>query len=891
MSRATPPPPRARRPFRLLLLAVLLALAPACEEVTVSVVDVASVTVDPGAVTLVPEASTQLSATPRDAAGRALPGRDVTWSSENPGVAGVSPSGTVQGVVPGTAIIVATSDGVSGSAQVTVQPGPRIVLSRQTVGFTGPQGGGTLAPEAVQVTNGGGGTLAGLSTAVEFGAGGPGGWLEATLQGTSAPTSLAIRATPGTLAAGSYQARVRLTAQGASVAPGLVEVTLTVQPVAPLLQVSPEAVGFSSSEGEGPPASQTVTVSNGGGGIIRSLSTSIAYAAGQPGGWLTAELDARTAPTALRLQVDPAGLAAGIFDAQVRVSSPDTPGGDATVQVRFRFGEPPPRLAFVPTRVLVIQEEDAPPPSPVQVRVENTGGGQVGAMTVRTEFAPGTPQGWVTTTLAGSSAPSTVSLVFQPVVLPLGSHVARVVVDSPDAVNTPVELDVERQVIPRPSVATSRIEAEPDSLPADGVSTSQITVTLLDPRGAPVDRGGDDVEILSSAGTIGSTADLGEGRYRAVLTASTTEEAAVVSALLRGQPLADTARVVFGPTPEPDPDPEPDAGASGLAVAPDTLAVGDTAVVTVQLRDADGVALTTSGDAVFLATSLGSVDPAGGLSTEGLFTAVFVSDSAGTAEITAFLGSDASGDLIGTATVTVEAEAGAGDPDPESSELTMELEGDTFATDGTLTIRIQLRDSDETPLTRSGDVVFLTTTLGTLDPPRGETTEGAFTSVFTATEAGTADIAAFLEVNGQEREIGQLTLTVVEGAPDAEASQLTVGSARLGPNVSTSVRVELRDSAGNRLTTSGVPIFLTTTRGQVTPASGTTVNGVFGATFSSAQLGSADISAFLGTDATAPRIGLVTVVVQSSGEDGMTSEGVGSEGAPDLPAGSRESTR
>ncbi len=859
----------AAHPIRLLVLATLLVLAPACEEVTVSVVDVASVTVDPGNVTLVTDGSTQLLATPRDAAGRPLSGRSITWSSENPGVATVTPSGAVSGMAPGAARIVATAEGVTGTAQVTVQPGPQIVLSREATGFTSPLGGGTLTAEPVQVTNGGGGSLAGLSALVEYGTGQPSGWLSAEFQGSTAPTSLVIRATPGALAAGSYSARIRVSAQGSGVSPRFVQVTLGVQAAPPLLQVSPEAVGFASSEGQSAPAPQTVNVTNAGGGTIRSLAASIHYAPGQPGGWLTAALDGATAPTSLRLQVDPSGLVAEVYDAQVRISSPDTPGGDALVQVRFRFGEPPPRLAFDPARVFLTREEGAAPPAPVRVEVENTGGGSVGAMTVRTEFTPGSPQGWFTAALEGSTAPSAVGLVFRDVVLPLGSQVARVLVDSPDAANTPVALDVEVQVIPRPSAALSTISADPDSIPADGVSTSTVTVTLLDPRGAPLGRGGDDVQVVASAGSMGATEDLGNGTYRAILASSTTEEAASVTALLRGEPLADTARIVFHVAPDPEPDPEPDAGASGLSVTPDTLAIGDTATVTVQLRDAEGSALTTSGDAVFLATTLGTLDPSGGLSTDGVFASAFSADSAGTAEITAYLGADASGAVIGTATVTVE----AGEPDPGTSELTMQLEGEALATDGTLPIRIQLRDADGYALARSGDVVYLTTTLGSLDPPRGETTAGAFESQFTASAAGEAEIIAFLEVDGGGQEIGRLTVRVEEGAPDAQASQLSVESARLAPNTTTRVRVQLRDSAGNVLSTSGVPIFLTTTRGQITPSRGETANGIFDATFSSSQNGSVDIRAYLGTDATAPLIGVVTVVVQSSGSDGLAASG------------------
>ena len=62
----------------------------------------------------------QLSATPRDASGNALPGRTVAWRSSAEAVATVSSSGVVTGLSTGSAVIVATVDGQSDSAVVAV---------------------------------------------------------------------------------------------------------------------------------------------------------------------------------------------------------------------------------------------------------------------------------------------------------------------------------------------------------------------------------------------------------------------------------------------------------------------------------------------------------------------------------------------------------------------------------------------------------------------------------------------------------------------------------------------------------------------------------------------------------------------------------------------------
>lgn len=87
-------------------------------------VPVATVTVNPATASLVIGGTQQLSATARDAAGAALTGRLVAWSSGTPGVATVSATGVVTAVSPGTATITATSEGRSGTATITVAPVP-----------------------------------------------------------------------------------------------------------------------------------------------------------------------------------------------------------------------------------------------------------------------------------------------------------------------------------------------------------------------------------------------------------------------------------------------------------------------------------------------------------------------------------------------------------------------------------------------------------------------------------------------------------------------------------------------------------------------------------------------------------------------------------------------
>jgi len=82
---------------------------------------VASVTVSPGAPSILVGTVVQLSATTKDAQGNTLSSRAITWSSSAEAVATVNATGLVTGVSAGGPVtITATSEGQPGTTQVTV---------------------------------------------------------------------------------------------------------------------------------------------------------------------------------------------------------------------------------------------------------------------------------------------------------------------------------------------------------------------------------------------------------------------------------------------------------------------------------------------------------------------------------------------------------------------------------------------------------------------------------------------------------------------------------------------------------------------------------------------------------------------------------------------------
>ena len=85
-----------------------------------------------------------------------------------------------------------------------------------------------------------------------------------------------------------------------------------------------------------------------------------------------------------------------------------------------------------------------------------------------------------------------------------------------------------------PYPGTSLVDAVPGSIPANGTSTSTVTVRLKDDQGNNITGGGDAVTVTTSNGSLGSVTDNGNGTYSAILTSSTIAGPAVLRSTVNG---------------------------------------------------------------------------------------------------------------------------------------------------------------------------------------------------------------------------------------------------------------------------------------------------------------------------------------------------------------------
>lgn len=182
----------------------------------------------------------------------------------------IVPTGLAVGAYSCT-IVISTAQAPVDSASQTIRVSlslrsvPRIALSVDTVHFAAATGGGSLA--TVTVTNTGSGSLTGLSAGTISYAAGSTGWLNASLQSSSAPTSLALTASATTLAAGTYIATVPVSSSAANVAnsPQTLVVSFVVTDPPPLpnsLVMLPSTYTFTTKQGSGAGVTFTFTATH-----------------------------------------------------------------------------------------------------------------------------------------------------------------------------------------------------------------------------------------------------------------------------------------------------------------------------------------------------------------------------------------------------------------------------------------------------------------------------------------------------------------------------------------------------------------------------------------------------------------------------------------------------
>ena len=280
---------------------------------------------------------------------------------------------------------------------------------------------------------------------------GASGWLTATLPANAAaPATLTLQPSTTVLPVGTYSATVPVSSPQASNSPRTVTVTYIVDP-ASVLVLSRSSVPIAAQANGALPGTQTVAITNSGGGTINGIAPgTITYSAGATG-WLAASVTSATTPSTLTLTATSTALAVGNYSATVPLTS--TTNGvtplNVTVTYTVSAAPVPPAISLSGSSASFNASSGGSIPSSQQIMITNGGGGTLSGLTAPVTYTSGS--GWLTATLGSATAPATLTL--QPSsVLGVGTYQATVAVTAAGASNSPQNITVTYTVTAAPVI-------------------------------------------------------------------------------------------------------------------------------------------------------------------------------------------------------------------------------------------------------------------------------------------------------------------------------------------------------------------------------------------------------------------------------------------------------
>jgi hypothetical protein len=331
-------------------------------------------------------------------------------------------------------------------------------------------------------------------------------------------------------------------------------------------------------------------------------------------------------------------------------------------------------------------------------------GNTTSTITVTLLTSAGAPVSGKMVTLTAGSGNSTISAASGPsnasgvVTFTVKDLVAQTVVYTARDTTDSITMTQTATVIYGPSAANSTVVASPTSVPADGATTSTVTVTLKDGMGNPV--WGKTVTLTAGSGSSIISAASGPSDASGVVTFTVTDllaEAVIYTATDTTDtaiiPITQTATVIYGPS----------AANSTVVASPTSVPADGTTTSTVTVTLKDGMGNPVSGKKVTLTAGSGSsiISAASGPSNASGVVTFTVKNSV--AEAVIYTATDTTDTAIIPITQTATVIFG-----PSAANSTVVASPISVPADGTTTSTVTVTLKDEVGNPVSGKTVTLT---------------------------------------------------------------------------------------------------------------------------------------------------------------------------------------
>jgi uncharacterized protein (TIGR03437 family) len=314
------------------------------------------------------------------------------------------------------------------------------------------------ASQNLTVSNLGGGTLSWLAT---VGYTTTSGWLSISPPGGNAPTTatVSVDAVTPVLPAGTYRGQILVFAlSGATNSPLSVPVTLVVTSPSQL-SVSPQFLSFQATQGSSVAVTQAISITNAGSG---ALTWTAGAATSNGGDWLKLSAAQGSAPAAITVSANPAGLAAGVYLGSIRIADA-AGGGSITVIVALTINPPATTILLSQSDFVFTTVESSASPLRQSLRILNIGQGTLVWRLLATIPSGGN---WLSVEQASGSSttdPATaapIGVLVSPAGLAAGNYYGLLIASSSGATNSPQLASVHLRVLPstsapKPSVLPS----------------------------------------------------------------------------------------------------------------------------------------------------------------------------------------------------------------------------------------------------------------------------------------------------------------------------------------------------------------------------------------------------------------------------------------------------
>lgn len=266
-------------------------------------------------------------------------------------------------------------------------------------------------------------------------------WLFASGTGTT-PGSVSVTVDPGVLTAGSYQGTVLITPANGNT-PIQIPVGLMVA-AAPMLSSQPASLAFAYQINGPLPRAATLVVSSSQGSHVIAVGSQILSG----GNWLTLEGGGNT-PSAVTVSVNPAGLAAGVYQEQIVITAPGVANSPLLIPATLTVSSAPAIIA-IPS-ILSFAALVNGSPANQQITLSSSDGS---ALPIGSVVASGGGS-LLSVSTSSNTTPATLTVSATPGTLSAGDYQASIIVSSPTAANSTLIIPVVLTLSARPSLLVS----------------------------------------------------------------------------------------------------------------------------------------------------------------------------------------------------------------------------------------------------------------------------------------------------------------------------------------------------------------------------------------------------------------------------------------------------